>query len=288
MEFRVLGPLEVVRDSRPVELNAAKRRILLAVLIRHRNRPVPVGTLLDSLWDVHPPRTAADNLRVYVHHLRRALGGDRIVRRQHGYAVHIAPGELDVDRFTELARQGEEAGDPGAAAAVLQQALDVWRGPPYADLTGVAELRDEVRRLEEHRQAVLESRVDADLVLGRHTALIAELPELAARFPLREHIHAQLMLALCGAGRRAEALEVFNRLRGRLADELGIDPGPRLCHLQLAILHSDPALDAPRRVPALDLPVPGRRPRNRDWPRSAWQARGRSPGNVLWQQEWPG
>lgn len=256
MEFRVLGALEVVRDSRPVELNAAKQRILLAVLIRHRDNPVPVETLLESLWGASPPRTAADNLRVYVYHLRRALGGDRIVRRQHGYAALVGPGELDVDRFTELARQGQEAGDPGSAAAIFRRALEVWRGTPYADITGVAELHDEVRRLEEHRQAVLESRIDADLALGRHTELIAELPGLVARYPLRERFHAQLMLALHRAGRRGEALEVFNRLRVRLADELGIDPGPRLHHLQLAILHGDRTLDEP----PLDVPATSRRP----------------------------
>jgi DNA-binding SARP family transcriptional activator len=251
MEFRVLGPLEIVRGSHPVELSAAKQRTLLAVLICHRNNPVSTDQLIDSLWGPRPPRTAADNLRVYVHHLRRALGdGDRIMRRQHGYAAIVAPAELDVDRFGELARRGQETDDPHAAASVLRQALDLWRGTPYAELTGVPALHEEARRLEEHRQTVLALRIEADLTLGRHTELIAELSRLATTNPLRERLQAQLMLALHRAGRRVEALEVFNRLRVRLADELGLDPSPSLRQLQSAILRGDPLLDDARRGPA--------------------------------------
>jgi DNA-binding SARP family transcriptional activator len=255
MEFRVLGPLEIVRGSQPVELSAAKQRTLLAVLICHRNSPVSTNQLIDALWGPHPPRTAADNLRVYVHHLRRALGGDRIVRRQHGYAAIVAPAELDVDRFGELARRGQEIDDPHTAAAVLRQALDVWRGTPYADLTGVPALLEEARRLEEHRQTVLALRIEADLTLGRHTELIAELSRLATTYQLRERLQAQLMLALHRAGRRVEALEVFNRLRVRLADELGLDPSPSLGRLQSAILRGDPLLDDPRHGPG-DIAAP--------------------------------
>jgi len=240
MEFRVLGPLEVVMDSVPVRLDAAKQRTLLAVLICHRNDAVPAGQLVDALWGPCPPRTALDNLRVYVYHLRRALGAARIVRRPHGYAVVVEPGELDVDRFGELARRGRETDDLLTAAAVFRQALDVWRGRPYADLTTVPALREETRRLEEHRHAVLALHIDAELALGRHSDLIAELTGLVAAYPLRERLHAQLMLALHRAGRRAEALEIYHRLRVRLADELGLDPGPRLRHLQSAILHGDP------------------------------------------------
>lgn len=250
MEFRVLGPLEIIRDSQPVELSAAKQRTLLAVLICHRNSPVSTDQLIDALWGPRPPRTAADNLRVYVHHLRRALGdGGRIVRRQHGYAAIVAPAELDADRFGELARRGQEIDDPYAAAAVLRQALDVWRGTPYADLTGVPALHEEAHRLEEHRQTVLALRIEADLTLGRHTELIAELSRLATTYQLRERLQAQLMLALHRAGRRVEALEVFNRLRVRLADELGLDPSPSLRELQSAILRGDPLLDDLHRGP---------------------------------------
>ena len=248
MEFRVLGPLEVLRDSRPVELGAGKQRALLAVLICHRNTPVPSERLVDALWGSTPPRTAADNLRVYVYHLRRALGdGNRITRHHHGYAALVAPGELDVDRFVELTGQGRQAHDHLTAAAKFRQALELWRGTPYVDVdvTGATALHEEVRRLEEQRQAVLELRVDADLAAGRHTELVAELPGLAARYPLRERLHTQLMLALDGAGRRAEALEVFNRLRARLADELGLDPSERSWRVQSAILRGDASVEPP-------------------------------------------
>jgi DNA-binding SARP family transcriptional activator/WD40 repeat protein len=261
MEFRVLGPLEVVRDARPVELGAGKQRALLAVLLCHRNTPVPSERLVDALWGPTPPRTAADNLRVYVYHLRRALGdGNRITRHRHGYAALVAPGELDADRFAELAGQGQEASDHLAAAAKFRQALDLWRGAPYLDVAGVPTLHGEIRRLEEQRQAVLELRVDADLAAGRHAELVAELSGLAAHHPLRERLHTQLMLALDRAGRRAEALEVFARLRARLADELGLDPSERTWRVQAEILRGDAAAEPPaerRPVGPAVCPYPG-------------------------------
>lgn len=240
MDFRVLGPVEVVKDSRPVELGAGKQRTLLAVLIRHRGTPVSTDRLTDALWGSSPPRTAADNLRVYVYHLRRALGdGDRITRHHRGYALTVAPGELDVDRFAKLARQGREAGDPAVAAALCRRALDLWRGTPYADLAEAGALPAETYQLEEQRQAVLELRIEADLALGRHAELVAELCGLTARYPLRERLHGQLMLALDEVGRRADALDVYTRLRVRLADELGLDPSPRLVRLQSTILRGE-------------------------------------------------
>ncbi|OLF14773.1 nSTAND1 domain-containing NTPase [Actinophytocola xanthii] len=258
MEFRVLGPLEVRTGSRPVELGAGKQRALLAVLLCHRNTPVPTERLVDALWGANPPRTAADNLRVYVYHLRRALGdGNRIARHRRGYAALVAPGELDVDRFVELTGQGQRAEDHLAAAAKFRQALDLWRGTPYVDV-GVTTLHEETRRLEEQRQAVLELRIDADLAAGRHTELIPELSGLAARHPLRERLHTQLMLALDGAGRRAEALEVFTRLRARLSDELGLDPSERSWRVQSAVLRGDAPVE-PRDLPAT-CPYPGLAP----------------------------
>ncbi|TDV35934.1 AfsR/SARP family transcriptional regulator [Actinophytocola oryzae] len=260
MDFRVLGPLEVVRDSRPVELNAAKQRTLLAVLICHRDRAVPRDQLVDALWGSSPPRSAADNLRVYVYHLRRALGDRaRIVRRPHGYAALVAPGELDVDRFGELARQGRESSNPRTAAAAFRRALDVWRGAPYADVASVPMLREETRRLEECRETVSELYVDAELALGRHVEVLADLTRLVAAYPLRERPHAQLMLALHRAGRRVEALAVYDRLRVRLADEVGLDPNLRLRRLHLAVLRGDATLEGPVEVPRVPpvCPFPG-------------------------------
>jgi DNA-binding SARP family transcriptional activator/WD40 repeat protein len=247
MQFRVLGPLQIINGSHPTELRSAKQRMLLAALLCEANSAISADQLIDLLWGARPPRTAAENLRVYVYHLRRALGdGERIVRSAQGYAMVVQPGELDAERFEALAAAGQDAFTAGRiapAADLLRQALDLWHGQPYAGLDDMAPVRAESRRLEERRQAVLELRIDADLMLGRHAELIAELSGLARRHPAQERFHAQLMLALYRAGRQAEALDVFGRLRTHLADELGLDPSARLRQLHSAILRADPALD---------------------------------------------
>lgn len=264
MEFSVLGPVEVVDGSRPVVLGAAKQRILLSVLLCHAGAPVSVDRLVEALWDARPPRSAVDNLRLYVHQLRRAMGDvGRIVRRPPGYALAVRDGELDAARFEELADAGQNAlisGDSGRAARLLRQGLALWRGTPFADLEHVTLLREEASRLQERRQAVLESRIEADLALGRHNDLIAELSTLVTRYPLREQLRVQLMLALYRAGRQAEALAVARDTRRLLATELGIDPGPSLRRLEQAILSSDAFLELPATA---STPVPDDTPTER-------------------------
>jgi DNA-binding SARP family transcriptional activator len=256
MEFSVLGPLEVADGSQAVALRAGKLRVLLSVLLCHADTPVSVDRLVEALWGTHPPRSAIDNLRLYIHQLRRAMDdGQRIARRPPGYALTVRHGELDAARFEALADAGQNAliaGDHGLAARLLREGLALWRGVPFADLDHVVLLREEAFRLLERRQAVLESRIEADLALGRHNDLIAELSALVNRYPLREQLRVQLMLALYRAGRQGDALAVAGDTRRLLATELGIDPGPSLKRLEQAILCSDPCLE----LPALPLTPP--------------------------------
>ncbi|WP_283137200.1 AfsR/SARP family transcriptional regulator [Rhizohabitans arisaemae] len=243
MDFAILGPIEVRDQALPRPLAGLKQRILLATLIHHANQPVPQHLLIHRLWGDNPPRTAADNLRLYVYQLRRALGQNRIARSQGGYRLEIRPGELDADRFESLAEQGRTAlaaGDPHQAADLLRQAVALWRGPAYADLEAVPELQDDALRLEERRLATLENRIEADLAIGDGAVLIGELLLLVGENPLRERLRGQLMTAFHLAGRQAEALSVYADARRIFAAELGLDPGPELQRLHEAILTGAP------------------------------------------------
>ncbi|GGT27410.1 BTAD domain-containing putative transcriptional regulator [Nonomuraea spiralis] len=248
MEFAVLGPLHVSGERGPLPLGGGKQRILLAELLCRAGRPVSPATLVEALWEQRPPRTAADNLRLYVHQLRRTLGQDRITRTDAGFVLAVHPGELDAERFETLAGQGGSAlshGDHERAATLLRQALELWRGAAYAGLNLTAGLRDHARRLEEERLAALEHRIEADLARGLDAALIAELTELVAEHPLRERPRRQLMLALARSGRQAEALASYREARRVFAAELGLDPGAELNRVHQAILTGtlDPAPD---------------------------------------------
>lgn len=245
MEFLILGPVEALDEGRPVPLPAGKPLTLLGALLLNRNRVVSVDALIDELWGDDPPETAAKALQGHVSQLRKALGADRVITKPPGYLLSVDEGELDLDRFEQLVRAGRErlaAGDANAASLELESALALWRGPAPG--------------LEERRLAALEDRIDADLALGRHGQLVAELETLVAQHPLRERLRGQLMLALYRSGRQADALEEYRRTRETLVDELGIDPSEELQELQRAILRHDPELEArrPRPGPAAEQP----------------------------------
>jgi DNA-binding SARP family transcriptional activator len=250
VEFRVLGPVQVVAGSCPVELASGRQLALLACLLMAGGEVASRDRLIDALWGERPPATATNALQVQVHALRRRLGADRIVREASGYRLRLEPGELDLERFEALAARGQ-----------FHEALALWRGPAYEDVRYEAFAQAEVARLEELRLAALEDRVEADLALGRHRELIAELEALAAEHAGRERLSGQLMLSLYRAGRQTAALETFQRVR-EARDALGLEPGPALQELQQAILRQDPALDlvavAPRRLPAPETPLVGR------------------------------
>jgi predicted ATPase/DNA-binding SARP family transcriptional activator len=267
MRYALLGPLRVEGDDGPIEIGAPKQRALLAMLLlSHRQEAVPADRLVDVLWGDDPPATAGKALQVHVSQLRRALGpGHAIVTRGAGYAIELAPGELDLERFEALAAEAaaaRAAGDLDAAVERLRGALALFRGAPLSDapLLGPAALVGE--RLAELRLGALEAAMDIELARGRHAAVVDELLALTAAHPYRERLHGQLMLALYRSGRQADALEAYRRARETLVEDLGLDPGRELQRLEAAILAQDPALDlaapaAPRVAPAFTpLPAP--------------------------------
>jgi DNA-binding SARP family transcriptional activator/DNA-binding beta-propeller fold protein YncE len=244
MEFRILGPLEVVdQDAVVVKLGGAKQRSLLAFLLLHPNEVVSRERLIDELWGDQPPETAATAIQVHVSQLRKALGRDAIVTQQPGYLIRVRDDELDLERFERSVAAAQSA-PPAEASELLSEALALWRGPPLAELDAPF-ARDAGIRLDEQRLAALEQRIDADLALGRHAQLAPELEGLVRMHPLREHLRGQLMVALYRSGRQAEALDVYRSGRRLLDDELGLEPGEELRRLERAILEHDPSLGAP-------------------------------------------
>ena len=245
MEFRLLGPVEARDDDRVLVSGTGKPAALLALLLLHANEVVATDRLIDDLWAGSAPRTAAKSLQTYVSQLRRALGEDAIVTQSRGYILTVAPGALDVTRFEGLLEAGRtelQRGDGGRAATLLREALALWHGPALGQIAYEPWARTEANRLEEIRLQALEARLDADLSLGRHAEVVAELEWLTRTYPLREHLLALLMLALYRCGRQAEALEDYRTGRRRLLDELGIEPTPELKRLEQEILRHDRAL----------------------------------------------
>ena len=242
MEFRILGPLEVVGASGPVPVEASKQRALLALLLLHRNEVVSAERLIDQLWGDRPPKTARKTLQMHVSHLRRSLGPDVVVTRAPGYVLDVEPGQLDLERFEALVEEARTAA-PATAARLLREALALWRGPPLADLEYEPFAQGEIARLEELRLAALEARIDAEHALGQHVESVGELEALAVAHPLRERIRGQLMLALYRSGRQADALESYRQARLTMVEELGIEPGRELRDLEQAILRQEDALE---------------------------------------------
>jgi YVTN family beta-propeller protein len=251
IEFRILGPLEVVEHDRPVSVGAPKVRALLAVLLLHRGEVVSTDRLIDALWEERAPATAAKTIQVYVSNLRKALGDGLLVTRGHGYVLQTEAGQVDADRFGALAADGRralESADPLRAGALLREALGLWRGPPLAEFAYEQFAQTAIAQLEEARLEALEDRIDADLGAGERTGLVAELERLATEHPLRERLQGQLILALYRSGRQADALEHYRTTRQSMVEQLGLEPGPRLQKLERAILAHDPALDPPLRA----------------------------------------
>ena len=258
MEFRVLGPVEVLQDGRELPLGGPKQRVLLALLLLRANEAVSRDRLIDGLWGERPPPSAAHTLDSQVSRMRKTLGEGRLVTRSPGYLLRVEPGELDLDRFERLYRRGREALVRGAAteaADALRSALALWRGPALVNVLYEPLGSSEAEQLEERRLLALEDRIDADLELGRSDELIPELEALVRDHPLRERLLGQLMLALYRSERQGEALAALQAARHRLAEELGLEPGPHLRQLERQILQHDPALAAPRARSRRDRPL---------------------------------
>ena len=266
--FRVLGPVEVRVAERPVPLGGALQRKLLAFLLIHANRAVSSDALIDALWGAERGG-ALKRLQMAVARLRKALEpletdhGSLLRTVSSGYVLTVADGELDADVFADLVRDGRRAlkdGNPTRASELLEEALGLWRGTPMAEVAFEDFAQSEIRRLEGLHLVAIETRIDADLQLGRHVELIAELESLHAEQPAREGIAGQLMTALYRCGRQADALEVYRHTRARLIEDLGLEPGPALRAIEMQILSQDAAVAQaeiqPRPRSRTNLPTP--------------------------------
>jgi DNA-binding SARP family transcriptional activator/streptogramin lyase len=251
VEFRILGPLEVVEDGNPVALGTLKERLVLGVLLLHANEFVSRERLIDDLWGEAPPPTARKAINVYVSQLRKALGlggADPIATASGGYRLQVESDAVDSVRLERLLAEARAAiarGDQEEAAGRYADALALWRGPTLAGLPFESRGRDEVARLDELRITALMDRIDCDLALGRQEEVLGELNVLVREHPLRERLRAQQMLALYRADRQAEALEAYAEARQILVEDLGIEPSEALQRLQQAILRHDPSLETP-------------------------------------------
>ncbi|MFI0409219.1 BTAD domain-containing putative transcriptional regulator [Actinomadura sp. 3N508] len=259
MRFGVLGPLCVwSEDGRPVRVPEVKVRALLADLLVHEGRPVPADRLAEDLWGDDPPGNPANTLQTKVSQLRRALeqaepgGRELVVFQTPGYVLRAA--DVDAARFAELLHRARMATDARVKAGLLSDALALWRGPAYADFRDEVFVRNAATRLEEQRLTAVEEQAEVRLELGEHSLLADELGEQVAAHPLRERLRAVHLRALYQSGRQTEALAGYDELRQRLADELGLDPGPELAALHQAMLRQDPALLPAR--PRTNLPAP--------------------------------
>ena len=274
VQFRILGPLEVERDGRSIVFGGSQQRALLALLLLHAGRPVSADRLVEELWGEPTPARAVKRLQVAITRLRQTLdgadpGAAPLLRTvTGGYVLAVAPGGLDADVFQARLQDGRQAlavGDAARAAELLRGALGLWRGPVLAEVAYEPFAQAEIRRLEELRLDAIEARVDADLALGRHRAVVGELEASVAEHPTRERLAGQLLLALYRCDRQADALDAYQRIRARLVGELGLEPGPALRALQAQILEQSPALqlgseEPSRSAQARPSPVPSSLP----------------------------
>lgn len=260
--FRLLGPLEFFDGRNWTQIRAAKQRALLAVLLINANHAVSLDQLIAELWGERPPASAAGLLAGYVWRLRRCLSdpdGRVLATRAPGYQLVVPPGSVDVHEYEAMVaagRRGLADGDLAGGADTLSAALAMWRGAPLSDVALVPSVLAESARLEEARLAVVEARIGAEIGLGRHEALLPELKLMVSQFPLRERLHAHLMVALYRTGQQAEALGAYRDLRQLLIEELGIEPSKPLRELQGRILREDPSLIETAAKTVVQLSVP--------------------------------
>lgn len=259
IEFNVLGPLEVTVAGISVVPTAKKPSQILAMLALNAGQVVTSTSLIEELWDLTPPRSAASTIQTYIMQVRRKLraalltaghntANELLITRRNGYQLDVAPEGVDAARYERLSANGRRAmseGDHRSASRILHTALNIWRGPAMVDVPTGPHMQIEAVRLEESRLSDLELRIDADLRLGRHHDLLRELAMLRARHPMLENFGAQYMLALHRSGRQSQALEVYRGIRHTIVDQLGVEPSARLRRLHQAMLSGEPVVDDP-------------------------------------------
>jgi DNA-binding SARP family transcriptional activator len=252
VEFGILGPLELDGEGTGA-LKGAKPRGLLALLLLQPRTLIPPERLVDDLWEGDPPASATNTLQTYVHHVRKAIGSERLETRPGGYLLAVDPEEIDAWRFERTVRAVAEDTEATAlhTATELRDALALWRGDALVEFSDASWASSEIARLSGLQLWAIEARIDADLALGRHAALLPELESLVGVYPLRERFWGQLMLARYRSGRQAEALRAYRQLHTLLDEELGIRPSTDLVNLEHSMLLQEPTLDlpAPARVP---------------------------------------
>ncbi|WP_103347776.1 BTAD domain-containing putative transcriptional regulator [Amycolatopsis sp. CA-128772] len=247
MEFRILGPLEVVAGGTSLALGGPKAQAVLGTLLLTPNAVVATSALVESVWDQDPPARAVPTLHAYVSRLRGAMakvddgGPPRIENVPGGYRVRVRPGELDAQTFRDRVRNAEDAGDVDRSRELLRSALGLWRGAALMNVPGSA-IRDQAGPLDEARLLAHEKLAALELERGRHAMLVPQLRGLNSAHPTREHLAELLMLALYRCGSQADALDVYRCTRQVLVDDLGLEPGPGLRRLHQRILGNDPAL----------------------------------------------
>ncbi|MFF4043976.1 AfsR/SARP family transcriptional regulator [Streptomyces sp. NPDC001816] len=262
LKFSILGALQIRTVSGPAEISGDLQRTLVQTLLISEGQSVSGESLVEELWGDAVPDNQANALQAHVSRLRRRLrslepgrSGSRVTIHPSGYRLLVTEGELDAAEFVRTVRQAESASpqDAERTARLLGGALAQWRGPVFGGFAGGTLCQLAGARYEEYRMRAMELRFDAELRLGRHAAVLAELTEAHTNHPLRERFCEQLMIALYGSGRQADALDVFRRMRRHLDDELGIQPSPALRQVERAILCHDPALAGDVRSSLLQL-----------------------------------
>src|SRR5829696_2917499 len=296
MDYRILGPLEVLDEGREIPVQGSKQRALLGLLLLHGNETLSTARVIDELWGDQPPARATKTVHVHVSRLRKALAAPgngvpgALLTREHGYELRVEPDAVDADRFESLAEHGSRelaAGHPGEAVAALEAALGLWRGPPLSDLAGEPFAQPEIARLDELRMVAVERRFEAMLALGEHDAVASRLGGLIREHPYRERLRALLMLALYRADRQAEALQAYTNARRRLVGDLGIEPGEHLRELERRILAQDPGLALPppetlELPPELDSDTPlAGREEDLAWLRAHWRRTRAGAGRTV-------
>lgn len=256
--YLILGPTTVAVGSRAVDLGSPQRRGVLARMILAPGRSLSVDALARALWGERLPPTARKAVQVQISKLRQVLPDGAIQTSAAGYSLHVDAADTDLGRFEQLVRTAQDQPDAASRSVELHRALALWRGPALADVADLPFAGGEAARLEELRQQALDARFRADLELGDHARIVAELEGLVGLHPEREPLWEHLMRALYALGRQADALRAYERARSHLNEDLGLEPGPSLQALQLAVLrHDDELLPRPPVTPA---PAAGPRP----------------------------